>query len=174
MRFGPNRISVNTSEGLKEIYGQRCNTRKASYYNTFAQIFKGESSNTITDPVKHGRKKRVITQALSESSIRAMEEHILLNVRNFCDIMGDKFDMQGDVMGAFDRCDEWTTPKNMTRWAGCLTFDIMGDICFSHSFDMLKREENRFILHMLPKGVQGMNIVSQFSCRLPDTGYDNS
>lgn len=169
MRFGPNRISVNTNEGLKEVYGMKCNTRKASYYNTFAHVFDGDSSNTIIDPIKHGRKKRVITQALSESSIKVMEEHILINVRNFCQIMGDNYDVPSKER------DGWSTAKNMTRWAGCLTFDIMGDICFSHSFDMLKKADNRYILDMLPKGVQGLNIVgrSTFSSSSQVMTYEN-
>lgn len=141
----------------------KCNTRKASYYNTFAHVFKGDSSNTIVDPVKHGRKKRVLTQALSENSVRAMEEHILINVRRFCDLMGDKLSVGDESKVGFQvegsKGNGWSSPKNMTRWAGCLTFDIMGDICFSHSFEMLRKEDNRFILDLLPKGVQGMNIV---------------
>ncbi|CAF9939407.1 hypothetical protein IMSHALPRED_001332 [Imshaugia aleurites] len=159
VRFGPNRISVNTNEGLKEIYGMKCNTRKASYYKTFAHVFKGDSSNTIIDPEKHGRKKRVVTQALSENSIRAMEEHILNNVRTFCRLMcdGNHAGSDGTKKAVHE---EWSTPKDMTRWAGCLTFDIMGDICFSHSFEMLEKEENRYILDMLPRGVQGLNIVA--------------
>lgn len=141
----------------------KCNTRKASYYNTFAHVFKGDSSNTIVDPVKHGRKKRVLTQALSENSIRAMEEHILINVRRFCDLMGDtpklRDDVKREIRAEGIEGNGWSCPKNMTRWAGFLTFDIMGDICFSHSFEMLQKEDNRFILDLLPKGVQGMNIV---------------
>ncbi|KAL2048040.1 hypothetical protein ABVK25_011077 [Lepraria finkii] len=88
VRFGPNRLSSNTADGLKQIYGTKCNTRKASYYATFAHVFKGDSSNTIIDPVKHGRKKRVLTQALSEKSIAAMEEHVLNNVRRFWGVVG--------------------------------------------------------------------------------------
>lgn len=164
MRFGPNRISVNSNEGLKEIYGMKCNTRKASYYNTFAHVFKGDSSNTIVDPVKHGRKKRVLTQALSENSVRAMEEHILTNVRRFCTLMSDKLSIGDKAKSAIQdggsKGNSWSCPKNLTRWAGYLTFDIMGDICFSHSFEMMQKEDNRFILDLLPKGVQGMNIVS--------------
>lgn len=139
----------------------KCNTRKASYYKTFAHIFKGDSSNTIIDPVKHGRKKRVITQALSDSSVRAMEEHVLNNVRLFCKIMSDDLGSTGQAKEASSKDrDSWSFPKNMTHWAGCLTFDIMGDICFSHSFEMLTKEENRYILVALPKGVQGFNIVT--------------
>lgn len=84
-----------------------------------------------------------------------MEEHVLNNVRRFWRVVGS---------GGGDEREEgrWSSPKDMTRWAGCLTFDIMGDICFSHSFEMLEREENRYILDALPKGVQGLNIVRIF------------
>ena len=140
----------------------KCNTRKSTFYNTFSAVFKSHSSNTVIDPVHHGRKKRVLTQALSENSIRAMEDHILNNVRSFCRFMGD-----GCIPSSKDaekvRSREWSTPKDMTRWAGYLTFDIMGDVCFSQSFNMLEKEDNRYILDMLPKGVQGMNIVSELS-----------
>ena len=61
---------------------------------------------------------------------------------------------------------DWSTAKDMTRWAGCLTFDIMGDICFSQSFEMLEKERNRYILDMLPKGVQGLNIVGHLDSHL--------
>ena len=155
VRFGPNRLSSNTADGLKQVYGTKCNTRKASYYKTFAHVFKGDSSNTIIDPAKHGRKKRVLTQALSEMSISAMEEHVLNNVRKFWCLVGS-----GSGSGA-DTEKGWSSPKDMTRWDGCLTFDIMGDICFSHSFGMLEREENRYILDVLPRGVQGLNIVGR-------------
>lgn len=141
----------------------KCNTRKASYYKAFAHVFKGDSSNTIIDPVKHGRKKRILTQALSESSIRAMEEHILSNVRNFCRLMCDKNDVSNDDDTNKALPGAWSAPKDITRWAGCLTFDIMGDICFSQSFGMLEKEDNRYILDMLPKGVQGLNIVGQLN-----------
>ena len=84
-----------------------------------------------------------------------MEEHVLNNVRRFYKLMGE-----GDGKEAGT---EWSSPRDMTRWAGCLTFDIMGDICFSHSFQMLEKEENRYILDVLPRGVQGLNIVCNSS-----------
>lgn len=94
----------------------------------------------------------MLTQALSENSIRAMEEHVLRNIRKFYTKMG---------AGGQAREGKWSSPKDMTRWAGCLTFDIMGDVCFSYSFEMLDKEENRYILDVLPKGVQAMNVVCE-------------
>lgn len=55
----------------------------------------------------------------------------------------------------------WGPPKNMTRWTDYLTLDIMGDLCFSRSFDMLDSVENHYILEVLPAALQGLNIVRQ-------------
>ncbi|KAI4246468.1 MAG: hypothetical protein L6R42_009883, partial [Xanthoria sp. 1 TBL-2021] len=127
-----------------------CNMRKMTNYNTFSHVFKGDSSDTIIGPVKHGRKKRVVTQALSERSIAAMEEHVLNKCAAIWRLMGSGNDGENQ--------EGWSHTKEMTRWAGYLTFDIMGDLCFSHSFEMLEKDDNRYILDVLPRGVQGLNI----------------
>ncbi|KAM0809260.1 putative Cytochrome P450-like protein [Seiridium cardinale] len=152
VRFGPNRISVNTAEGLSKIYGIKANTKKASYYHVFNDVFKGDSSLTTISEDLHTRKKRVVSSALSESSVRAMEDIVLRNIRKFVQHLGDSsHDQTAEVKG-------WSSPKNMTDWADYLSFDIMGDICFSGSFHMLDKPDNRYVLDVLPKGVNGLNM----------------
>lgn len=159
VRFGPNRISVNTAEGLAKVYGIKANTQKSAYYNVFSDVFHGDSSLTTIDHEMHAKKKRVISSALSDSSVRAMEELVLKNVRKFteCLITPDK----GAAVVASTTTNNWSSPKNMTQWAGYLSFDIMGDICFSGSFGMLDKPDNRFLLHVLSEGVNGLNMVRQ-------------
>ncbi|CAI6336778.1 unnamed protein product [Periconia digitata] len=152
VRFGPNRISVNTAEGLKKIYGNQANTIKSSYYHVFSDVFKGDSSLTTIDNQIHAKKKRTVASALSESSIRGMEELILRNIRIFCNSLGPQSN------DAKDGEEQWSEPRNMTDWAGYLSFDIMGDICFSSSFNMLQSSANRYILKVLPQGVNGLNV----------------
>lgn len=55
----------------------------------------------------------------------------------------------------------WGKAKNMSLWTAYLTFDVMGDLCFSHSFNMLESSDNHYMLKVLPAGVQGLNIVRQ-------------
>ncbi|KAK8018790.1 isotrichodermin C-15 hydroxylase [Apiospora marii] len=155
VRFGPNRVSVNTAEGLAKIYGIKANTQKSTYYNVFNDVFKGDSSLTTLDHELHARKKRVVSSALSESSVRAMEGIVLRNIRKFTGHLGDS------VTDPHSRTDDekgWGSPKNMTEWADYLSFDIMGDICFSGPFEMLDKPDNRYVLDVLPKGVNGLNM----------------
>ncbi|KAF2676845.1 cytochrome P450 family protein [Lentithecium fluviatile CBS 122367] len=156
VRFGPNRISVNTAEGLQKIYGTKANTNKSNYYNVFDEVFKGDSSLTTIDNQLHAKKKRTVSVALSESSIRSMEELILRNIRSFCESLGQK--TSGSAASTPDGEDRWSEPRDLTDWADYLAFDIMSDICFSSSFNMLHSTGNRYILEMLPKGVNGLNV----------------
>ncbi|KAI1394478.1 cytochrome P450-like protein [Hypoxylon trugodes] len=155
VRFGPNRISVNTAEGLQKIYGTRAPTQKSRYYDVFSGVFKGDSSLTTIDHGLHMKKKRVVSTALSESSVKAMEEIILRNIRKFTVQLGKSTPSQTTDLHS----ESWSSPKNMTDWADYLSFDIMGDICFSSSFGMLDGPDNRYILNVLPLGVNGLNIT---------------
>jgi hypothetical protein len=157
VRFGPNRIFVNTAEGLQKIYGSKANTTKSSYYNVFGEVFRGDSSLTTIDHQIHAKKKRVVSSALSESSIRSMEKLVLRNIRVFCTALAEP--SPDTPVNLVDGA--WGPPKNMTDWADYLSFDIMSDICFSSSSDMLRSGVNRYILKILPEGVNGLNVVSE-------------
>ncbi|KAK8045563.1 cytochrome P450 [Apiospora rasikravindrae] len=152
VRFGPNRVSVNTAEGLAKIYGIKANTQKSTYYHVF------------NDLTHHGRprvarkKKRVVSSALSESSVRSMEGIVLRNIRKLTKHLGDP---ASETDPGSHNTNSWGSPKNMTDWADYLSFDIMGDICFSGPFEMLDKPDNRYVLEVLPKGVNGLNMVGQ-------------
>ena len=164
VRYGPSRISINSNKALHDIYNHKANVQKSSYYSIFSHYFKSPSVLTEITAKAHGRKRRIVAQGLSDGAIMAMEDHVLKNVRNFCSKMIRR--------GTPSSCDDgqsdgkssqmtWGPAKNMTHWTGCLTFDVMGDLCFSHSFDMLESKANQYMLKVLPAGVQGLNMVGR-------------
>lgn len=154
VRFGPNKVSVNTTEGLQKIYGYKANTQKSSYYHIFSENFGGENLLTTVDPGLHAKKRKVIGLALSDNSIRAMEEIVLRNVRKFIQHLGESEPSEKAVPAS----DDWSSPKNMIEWSSYLAFDVMGDVSFSTSFEMLDKPDNRYILDILPQGVNGLNM----------------
>ncbi|KAF2867688.1 cytochrome P450 [Massariosphaeria phaeospora] len=156
VRFGPNRVSVNTAEGLQKIYGNKANTKKSSYYHVFGEVFHGDSSLTTIDNQLHAKKKKTVSTAMSESSVRGMEELILRNIRIFCESLGQSSPEAASKMPDGEK--GWSEPKNMTDWSDYLSFDIMSDICFSTSFNMLRSGINRYVLRILPEGVNGLNV----------------
>jgi hypothetical protein len=156
VRFGPNRLSVNTAEGLQKIYGLQANTKKSSYYNVSADVFKGENVLTTIDNEAHSRKRKVFGAALSDRSVRSMEGTVLKHIRKFIQRLGEADSSTSSELNSGD----WSSPKNMIHWASYFAFDVMGDICFSNSLDTLDKPDHRYLLDALPQGVNAINVVS--------------
>jgi hypothetical protein len=104
-------------------------------------------SMTTIDKKMHGFKRRVINRALTSTTAES-EELMLRNVRTFCQMLLDQHPK-----------DDWNSAKDMTQLVAYVTSDIMGDLTFSRNWNMLKSEENRYILDLLPQGVRGINMV---------------
>ncbi|GAP90740.1 putative cytochrome P450 family protein [Rosellinia necatrix] len=138
VRFGPNSLSFNSNTALKDIYGFKTNVRKAAFYDAFAHPV--PNTHNTRDKNVHARKRRVLSQAFSDSAMKEMERYILANVRSFCEQIG---------LGASDDRKGWTAPKNMSDWCNYLAMDILGDLCFGKAFHMLERPDNRYALELV-------------------------
>ncbi|MCJ1244247.1 hypothetical protein MMC30_001445 [Trapelia coarctata] len=147
VRFGPNRIAVNSNTALRDIHAVRANTQKSQYYSVFSHFFKVPMSMTTIDKKKHAFKRRVDSEALSANTIKSMESLVLDNARTFCRYMVDE-----------KPAGEWSDARDMTNWFGYLMFDIMGDIVFNRNWDMMAVEDNRPIIDTLTQGVSGLNL----------------
>ena len=152
VRYGPNRISINSNTALRDIYSVNANVRKSQAYATFKHFFgEVDMSMTTIDKKKHAFKRRVNVQALTPTAIKASEEMILENIRYFCDV----------CIGAGTI--EWTTPKDMTELLCYLVSDIMGDITFSRNWNVQRDPQNRDIVKGLPDGVAGIHLVGTYA-----------
>ncbi|KAG6110715.1 hypothetical protein E4U31_005416 [Claviceps sp. LM219 group G6] len=143
VRFGPNSLSFNSSQSLRDIYGFRSNVRKAEFYDAF--VHPAANTHNTRDKEVHARKRRVLSQAFSESAMKEMQRYILGNVRTFCEQIGlvdGGSDGGGDAKG-------WTRPRNMSDWCNYLAMDILGDLSFGKAFHMLEKPDNRFALELV-------------------------
>ncbi|KAI1332501.1 isotrichodermin C-15 hydroxylase [Xylariaceae sp. FL0255] len=138
VRFGPNSVSFNSNGALKDIYGFKSNVRKAAFYDAFAHPV--PNTHNTRDKTVHARRRRVLSQAFSDSAMKEMERYILANVRSFCEQVG---------LGASDERKGWTVAKNMSDWCNYLAFDILGDLCFGKAFHMLEAPDNRYVLDLI-------------------------
>ena len=57
IRYGPNQLSVNSSTGLKAIYGFKANVKKSTWYSVFPPVKGAWSVWTCVDKVIHARKR---------------------------------------------------------------------------------------------------------------------
>jgi hypothetical protein len=125
----PNFVSVNTVEGLHDIYGHGKKIKKADFYNAFPAIKGVYNTHNAIDKTLHGRKRRVLSQAFSDNALKGMESVMLLHIRQLCSILGGS--------GKGQEKETKSTVYNMSDWFSYLSYDVMGELCFGKSYDML-------------------------------------
>lgn len=182
VRFGPNSASINTNTALRDIYGFKANVKKSNFYTVFPATKGAFSTHTAIDKGAHARKRRVLSQAFSDSAMRAMEVHILDNIRSWCGHLGDwqgpsKDDINGPPNGVIGlqpalRSGAWSAPKNMGDWTNYLSFDVLGDLCFGKPFGVMDSEENRFVLDLIPTAAYFHNVNGQMPM-IKKLGFDS-
>ncbi|MCJ1397973.1 hypothetical protein MMC11_001169 [Xylographa trunciseda] len=156
VRFGPNRISVNSSSGMRAIYGPKCNVQKSKFYSVFNHFFQDPSTTSIIDKEQHSRKRRILAKGLSERSLKAMEQPLISATQNLFRHVSTG---EGSGQEAAPVGTSWSPPQDMAQWFNYIAFDIMGEFCFGKSFDMVDKEDNRHIIDIISDGVQCLNIV---------------
>lgn len=141
VRYGPNQISVNTSTGLKEIYGHKANVKKSDWYSVFPPVEGAYSVWTCIDKAIHARKRRTLAHAFSDTALRDIEHCVTRNVNIFCSqLLSEEARMKG----------EWGEPKNMSLMANYLTFDILAELSFGKSsFGMLEKPDHRDVVDLI-------------------------
>ncbi|KAL7268320.1 hypothetical protein RUND412_009059 [Rhizina undulata] len=146
VRLGPNLLSVNSKEGLKEIYGVNKNVKKSeNFYVAFAGHTTNYAQNTFNshDRNIHATKRKVLAHAFTESALRSMEEYYLPHMRNLCKIIANGEQSLPVPGSEKEKNGKWR--GDMGLWANYLTFDIMGELTFGKDFRMLYEKTNRGI-----------------------------
>jgi hypothetical protein len=150
VRYGPNRVSINSATALHAIYNPKANCRKSSHFAVFPKFFHSWSTQTIIDTEKHhhSQKRRAISQALHGSAAKDIERSMSRNIDKFCSNLAK----EGNNI-------QWSPALNFADVTSYLSFDIMGEVCFGRTFDMISQEENRYILQVISDGAQALNTV---------------
>ena len=122
----------------------------------FPRFFKSWSTQTIIDTAqhRHAQKRRVLAHALSESSLEQVENRVLNSISTFCKLLNEE-----KQQGSKGQQEPWSVAKDLREYTSYLSFDIMGLVCFGRSFDMLEKNENRYILNVISDGARCLNTV---------------
>ncbi|KAH2293159.1 hypothetical protein KXV50_003788 [Aspergillus fumigatus] len=144
VRAAPNFVSINTDRGLHDIYGHGKRLRKANFYNAFPAIKGVYNTHNAIDKAMHGRKRRVLSQAFSDQALKSMEDVMLLHVRQLCEILTGGLDGPKGEKSA-------TAVFNLGDWFSYLTYDVMGELCFGKSFDMLISSGRRKLIELVDR-----------------------
>lgn len=155
VRVAPNFVSINSAQGLHDIYGHGKKLKKADFYNAFPAIKGVYNTHNAIDKTIHGRKRRVLSQAFSDHALKSMEDVMLLHVRQLC-----------SALGAESKNEKGGAVFNMSKWFSYLTYDVMGELCFGKSFDMLVSSGKHKLIELVDRAANRHYVVSSSSSSL--------
>jgi hypothetical protein len=139
VRIGPNDLSVADPDGTQVISAPNSKCTKSSWYD-------GDnpraSMHTTRDKGLHDRRRRVWAPAFSDKALRGYEGRIKV----YNDLLIEKInEMSGK-------------PVNVAKWFNLYSFDVMGDLGFGESFDMLQSGEEHWAIALLNAGMDPMGL----------------
>lgn len=131
------------------------------------------NSLTIRDIKEHGRRRRVIQEALADASVRAFLPDLFLTINRFCDRLlktvqeeqeeveeEKKKEQEGESatavsgVGSKSSSSGWRPPRNMAEWCSYLGFDLMTSFIFSAKYNLLEKDQYRYV----PGVVEASNV----------------
>jgi cytochrome P450 len=138
---------MNSSEALHDIYGHGKKLKKAFFYRSFAAVKELSNTHNATDKSIHGRKRRVLSQAFSDTAMKGLEGIMLEKIRQFCDAVSPSNK-------------EKSGPTDFAEWFSYLTFDVMGALCFGKGFDMILGGSQRRVIKLIDRAAFRHYVVS--------------
>ncbi|KAJ5267074.1 hypothetical protein N7478_009882 [Penicillium angulare] len=157
VRAGPNTLWFNTRDALNDIYGIRANVRKVDAWAAYSASRRSPNVLSAIDKNVHSFKRRTLAAVFSQRGMNEIESRILEHVEKFTDLLGTK-----DDSPSFLDASGWRSPKLMTQVCDWLSFDIIGDITYGKSFDMLRSPDLRWVPSVYSKmSHRGMACLAQ-------------
>ncbi|RFU80501.1 cytochrome p450 [Trichoderma arundinaceum] len=138
VRIGPNDLSIVDPEGMPVVLGPNSKCRKSEWYG---QDMPYISTNTTRDRKLHDRRRRILTPAFTDKFLRGY----MMRTQKFNELLIARID------------DHEGKPMNVTKWFHLHGFDVMGDLVFNKSFNMLQSGETHWAIKLLEDGthIQG-------------------
>ncbi|RYP22086.1 hypothetical protein DL765_001845 [Monosporascus sp. GIB2] len=150
VRFGPNRISINSAAASSDLHDVNANTFKSSAYSSFKRFFGAEMSLTTVDHKAHAFRRRVNAKAMTPAAVKAFEDKVTPHVDYMIQSISRNIRANGQG---------WSTGQDMAHLVAYCIADIMGDVTFSQHWNVQRDGKNRRFVHDLPKGVAGIHLV---------------
>lgn len=129
-------------------------------------VHRAPNTLTLIDKKAHGRKRRIISQGLSDAALRRYQPAILKHINELC----------GALVGS--KPSEWSVPRNVAHYCmlcplisrsilttivNFLTFDIMSDVLFGEHYNMVTSEEHRYVV----KAIEDSNVRTSVLAQAP-------
>lgn len=134
VRIGSNDLSIIHPKAVNAIYGLESKCRKADWYDLTQPMV---SLHTTRHQAIHDTRRRIWSNAFSDKALRGYQDRIK--------VYQDKLIAQIASFG--------DQRVNVTQWFNRYSFDVMGDLAFGTSFEMLESAEEHWAIKLLNEGI---------------------
>ena len=135
VRVGSSDLSITHPKAVSAIYGLGSRCTKAAWYDLNKPMV---SLQTLRVKTLHDQRRRQWSSAFSDKALRGYEDRIQ-RYRNKLVSQIQAFDGQ---------------PFDATKWFNLYSFDVMGDLAFGNSFNMLESSEEHWAITLLNEGIE--------------------
>jgi tryprostatin B 6-hydroxylase len=134
VRIGSSDLSITHPKAVNVIYGPGSKCTKAAWYDL---TYPMTSMQTVRQRAAHDQRRRIWSTVFGEKALRGYEDRMR--------VYRDKLVAQIDASRG--------QPVNITKWFNLYSFDVMGDLAFATSFNMLDANEEHWAIKLLNEGV---------------------
>jgi len=151
VRVGPNAVSICNVDAQKDIFGPSSTVIKSPGYDAFRENAAHSSLNNARDKTVHQQLKKSLGPGFSHQSLAKLEFLVAQNALYFCESVL-KFGNNGE------------NALNLTTWTSFFTYDVMGDLCFGESYDLMKNGNmaSLVLFATAPLKLAGLALASPF------------
>lgn len=140
VRIGSNEVSILHPRAVEAIYGPGSQCQKGTWYDLHRPMV---SMQTTRSHSVHDKRRRVWSKAFSDKALRGYQQRI----KTYQDRLIASIASFGDQ------------PLNITKYFNSYGFDVMGDLAFGKSFDMLLSNEGHWAINLLTQGLEPLGLV---------------
>ncbi|CAG7950259.1 unnamed protein product [Penicillium olsonii] len=124
---GPTELSIADPEAIQLIYGAQSKATKGPWYTLLDPRV---CLSFTRDKQEHARRRRVWDHGFSTRAIRAYEPIVVKYAKQLVEVV------ERDL----------GSPIDMTRWFSYYAFDVMGNLAFGKSFNMIAEGKEAYFL----------------------------
>lgn len=141
VRIGPNHIALDGEIGWPEVFGHRTKGQ-LEFSKPYNNYFPGDHLSLIGAPKdRHRRIRRQLGHAFSDAALNEQES----TIKSFVGLLISRLSEMEKQQKSF----------NMVDWLNFTTFDIIGELAFTDSFDSLKNNGYHPWVGAIFRGIRG-------------------
>lgn len=142
IRTGPREVTIFCADAVPVIHGPMSRCSKGPWYSA-ASFVGGYSTHTTRNKDDHRRRRKFWDQALNVKALREYEPRL-----------------NRHALALMTRLKEVATQPSVriTNWVNFYSFDVMGDIGFNRSFDMVEQGKEADVIKLLHESMEPLSI----------------